>query len=105
MEAELRAHTRAGRAHVVFFPNPVRDRVTFMASQICWCKVGAICIRLYDLTGVLVWTGQAARPYLDCNLDLDELILPNGTYIVTFSLLIGSTGWQPAGVSTLTVLR
>jgi len=54
--------------HVAFFPNPVREYVRFIARQICWCRVGGIRVKIYDMSGRLLWEGRSDQPMIECDV-------------------------------------
>jgi len=91
---------------VGFYPNPVREHVTFLARGVCWCSVHAIRVKIYDTTGRLVWKDQSSMPMIEYDLGASEqgLRLANGVYFVRCELLIGDT-WQSAGGGKLAILQ
>jgi hypothetical protein len=91
--------------YVGFFPNPAREKVTFIAREICWCQVRAIRIRIFNMSGTLVLTKESESQLLD--LDVGSPAgsdLSDGIYVVRSELLIGET-WRLAGLEKLAVLR
>ena len=95
--------TQGNDAYVSFFPNPARDRVTFLAQQVCWCRVSGIRVLVYDVRGTRVRVAESATPSVELDL-VSGSGLANGTYIAEFELRIDKS-WAPAGATLLTILH
>ena len=90
-------------AYVSFFPNPARDRATFLAREICWCRVTGIRVLLYDVRGTLVRVVESGTASVTLDL-VGGPRLANGTYIAAFELRVDKA-WGSAGASLLTILH
>lgn len=86
---------------VAFFPNPVRDVVTFVARDVCWCSVRGLRVVLYDEAGWRVLEEVTDMAILETDT---ISTLPNGLYLASFEISIGGT-WTHAGRGLLGVLH
>ena len=65
----------------------------------------AILLRIYDLSGVLVYEKEVDSTELDWHTDNSAgELLANGTYLAQILVKIGEV-WHPTGVQKVVVLR
>jgi hypothetical protein len=94
------------RGEIVFLclPNPVRDvhTATFAVRGV---EAERIRVEVYDLTGKLVWKGEALGNELTWHTeDLTGLPLANGVYLYRIYVKVGE-GWLFSGVQKVVILR
>jgi len=94
------------RGEIVFLclPNPVRDvhTATFAVRGV---EAERIRVEVYDLTGKLVWQGEALGNELTWHTeDLTGLPLANGVYLYRIYVKVGE-GWLFSGVQKVVILR
>jgi len=85
-------------------PNPVRDvhTTTFVVRGV---EAERIRVEVYDLTGKLVWKGEALGNELTWHTeDLTGLPLANGVYLYKVYVKVGEA-WIVSDVKKLVILR
>lgn len=88
-------------------PNPVRDVHTtvFRVQGICPCRVEALRVEIYDLSGRLVYTSEAPGGALVWHTDdLSGLPLANGVYLYKAYVKVGGQ-WIATQVQKVVILR
>jgi len=91
---------------VALLPNPARtDRVTFAVQGVCWCRVRALGVEVYDLAGSKVYVAESDQPSVEWLLSGgDGGAVPNGVYLV-FAWVNFDGSIQAMPLQKLVVLR
>ena len=86
-------------------PNPAFSEAAFMVHGVCWCQVRGLRVKVYDISGKLVFSQENEYPVLEWHLDLpDGGIAANGVYL--WRAWVNVTGnWQQMEVGKLAVER
>ena len=95
------------QVQVVVSPNPVRnvDTATFQVRGALADQVEEIQVRIYDLSGRLVWEETALGSELDWHTDcLSGEYLANGIYVYLVQVRIDGA-WMKQGIGKIAVLR
>ena len=103
---DLEVREAQPRNQITFFnlPNPVRDvhTTTFVVRGV---EAERIRVEIYDLTGKLVWQGEALGNELTWHTeDLTGLPLANGVYLYKVYVKVGEA-WIVSDVRKLVILR
>lgn len=97
--------SRSEGSYVGYFPNPAREKVTFITRGICWCQVHAMRVQIYDEAGALVLSTEAESQILELDLGgSGSSFLCDGVYLVHSELLIRGV-WMAAGVGKLAIIH
>jgi len=92
---------------VTSYPNPVRwaNSVVFQVAGICPCSVHILRVEVYDLSGRLVWRGEAARGVLFWDTrDANGVMAANGVYLYKAYIRVSGT-WITTTSKPLVILR
>jgi len=86
-------------------PNPASDYVTFIVHGVCWCHVDGLRVKVYGLSGHLIFARESNEPIQSWSLTAEDgTSLANGVYLVHSWVNISGI-WRDAGTRKFAVYR